>query len=132
MFLNYLIAGCTFWGLVGAASIYAAPQGFIEGHVKIFPLSEANLADDSNAANDENAQPYSEYPLIIRSHDGTKEIARVTADSKGNYRFALPAGDYILDVQGRAPKRVRAKPQPFTVVSGQTIRIDMVVDTGIR
>jgi uncharacterized surface anchored protein len=76
---------------------------------------------------------YTEYPLIILSQDGKKEIARVTADENGKYRVALPPGDYILDVQGRQPKgHVRAKPQRFTVVSNQTVRIDMDIDTGIR
>ena len=128
MFLKYLIAACTFLGLAGAALITAAPPGFIEGHVKIFPLSEVNLPDDANA---ESAQPYSEYPLIIRTRDG-QEIARVTADGNGNYRAALPPGDYILDVQGRAPKRVRVNSQPFTIVSNKTVHVDMDIDTGIR
>jgi uncharacterized surface anchored protein len=71
--------------------------------------------------------------LIILSHDGKKEIARVTADENGKYRVALPPGDYILDVQGRPPKgHVRAKPQPFTVVSNQTVHVDLNIDTGIR
>jgi hypothetical protein len=129
VFLKYLIAACTFLGLAGAVLITAAPPGFIEGHVKIFPLSEVNLPGDANA---ESAQPYSEYPLIIRTRDGQTETARVTADGNGNYRATLPPGDYILDVQGRAPKRVRAKPQPFTIVSNKTVHLDMDIDTGIR
>ena len=27
---------------------------------------------------------------------------------------------------------VRAKPQPFTIVSSQTVRVDMAIDTGVR
>jgi hypothetical protein len=34
---------------------------------------------------------------------------------------------YVLDLQDRARKHIRAKPQPFTVV-----RVDMDIDTGIR
>jgi hypothetical protein len=70
--------------------------------------------------------------VLILSRDGQKEIARVTADGNGNYRTALPPGDYLLDVQGRVRRHVRAKPQPFTVVSNQTVRIDMEIDTGVR
>ena len=132
MHLKYLITACTFLGLAGAASIKAASPGFIEGHVKIFPLSEVNLADDAKAPSGESAQPYSEYPLIVRTRDGQKEIARVTADDNGNYRAALPPGDYILDVEGRSPGHVRATPQPFTITSNQTVRVDMNIDTGIR
>jgi hypothetical protein len=61
-----------------------------------------------------------------------KQIARVTADENGNYRVGLPPGNYVLDVQDRVRKRVRARPQPFTVVSNQTVRVDMDIDTGIR
>jgi len=44
----------------------------------------------------------------------------------------LPPGHYVLDVQGRARGHVRAKPRRFTVVSKQTVRVDMDIDTGIR
>ena len=77
------------------------------------------------------AETYAEYPLIILSRK-KKEVARVAADRDGNYRVALPPGSYILDVQDRARKHVRAKPHWFRVVSNQTIRVDMDIDTGIR
>ncbi len=70
--------------------------------------------------------------MIIRSRDGGKEVARLTADAGGNYRLVLPPGEYILDVQGRAPKRVRTNPKPFTITSNQTVRVDMDIDTGVR
>jgi hypothetical protein len=66
------------------------------------------------------------------SRDGKKEIARVTADGDGNYRAALPPGDYILDAQGRARGHIRAKPRRFKVASRQTARVDMQIDTGVR
>lgn len=102
----------------------------MEGHLKILSLKTVDLAQGNEPKG--TAVSYGEYPLIILSKDGQKKIARVTADGNGNYRVALPPGDYVLDVQGRAPQRVRAKPQPFTVVSEQTVRVDMDMDTGIR
>jgi hypothetical protein len=78
------------------------------------------------------AENYADYPLIILSRDQKKEIARVTADENGNYRVALPPGDYVLDVQDRGRRHFRAKPQPFTVVSNQTVRVNMNIDTGVR
>lgn len=106
-------------------------MGFVEGHLKIISPKEVELADETPSKI--AAATYVDYPLIILSHDGKKEIARVTADENGNYRVALPPGDYILDVQGRPPKgHVRAKPQPFTVASNQTVHVDMNIDTGVR
>jgi hypothetical protein len=106
----------------------------LEGHLKIISLKEVELAgvNSPTVAPKTEPQDYREYPLIVLSSNGKKEIARITADTNGNYRIALPPGDYILDVQGRAPGRVRAKPQPFTVASNQTVRVDMDIDTGIR
>jgi len=44
----------------------------------------------------------------------------------------LPPGNYILDVHDRKHKHVRAASQPFTVVSNETIHVNMNIDTGIR
>ena len=130
MFLNKLIAGCAFLMLViGVASSDGLPSGVMEGHLKIVSLKEVELADGNAPA--VTAETYSEYPLIILNRE-KKEITRVTADMNGNYRVTLPPGNYVLDVQGRAPGHVRAKPQPFTVVSNRTLRVDMDIDTGIR
>ena len=108
----------------------AATQGFVEGHLKIVAPREVELNDGT--APTIAPEVYAEYPLIIRSPDGKTEIARVTADAAGNYRAALPPGEYVLDVQGRSPGRVRAQPQRFQVVSGKTARVDMAIDTGVR
>ena len=119
--------------LASTASIKAAPQGFIEGHLKIVvirPVEPDNMPQPTVAS-----ETYAEYPLIILSQDGKREIARLTADKSGNYRAALPPGDYILALQERsgeerAAERIHANPQPFTVVSDQTVRIDMTVFIG--
>ena len=127
---KYLISGCVLLLFAGSVSIDAAPPGFMEGHLKIISPKEVELADGTPPAI--TAENYAEYPLIVLSQDEKKEIARVTADGNGNYHIALPPGNYLLDVQGRAPGHVRAKPQPFTVASNQTVRVDMEIDTGVR
>ena len=116
--------------LSSAAQSDPVPPGFVEGHLRIFPLSDVNPAADDRAATTATEVPYAEYPLVVLTRDGKKEITRVTPDSGGNYRIELPPGDYILDVEAHTPKR--PKPRPFTVVSKQTVRVDMCVDTGIR
>jgi hypothetical protein len=126
-FLKCLIAVSIFSVVAGMA---IDPPGFVEGHLKIISPKEVELADGNTPAI--TAENYAQYPLIILSQGGKKEIARVTADENGNYRSALPPGDYVLDVQGRARGHFRAKPQPFTVLSNQTVRVDMDIDTGVR
>jgi len=131
MFLKNLIAGCIFLVLVGSAmSNDALPPGIVEGHLKI--VSPRGVEPSDNMPRAVAPETYAEYPLIILSQDGQKGIARVIADENGNYRTALPPGSYVLDVQDRVAKRIRAKPQPFTVISNQTVRVDMNIFTGFR
>jgi hypothetical protein len=124
-----LIAVCICFVIGAIVSIDAAPPGFVEGHLKIISPKEVELADGTPSKVAEN---HAEYPLIVLSRDGKKQVARVTADENGNYRVALPPGDYVLDVQDRRRRHVRATPQPFTVISNQSVRVDMNIDTGIR
>ena len=131
LFLNYLAASCVLLvPLAGRAADDATPPGFLEGHLKIFSLKEVELAEENSPKSTNLQSP--QYPLIVLSKDGKKQVTRITADEKGNYRLALPPGNYILDVAGRRPGGLRAKPQPFTVVSNQTVRVEMNVETGVR
>ncbi len=126
-----LVAACIFSALAGTGSITAAPQGVMEGHLKIVSQMAVEPSDEMPRP-EVVPESYSEYPLVILSKDTKKEIARVTPDESGNYRVALPPGAYVLDVQDRARKRLRAKPQPFTVVPNQTVRVDMSIVLGFR
>jgi hypothetical protein len=131
MRFKYLIWGCLFLlPICCLASDNPAP-GLVEGQLRILAFKDVELAEGNSPKF--SGGNYAEYPLIILSQDGKKEIARVTAGENGKYRLALPPGDYILDVQGRQPRgHVRAKPQRFTVISNQIARVDMDIDTGIR
>lgn len=132
MFLNKPVAACVFLILASCTgSTNAVPLGFMEGHLKIVFLGEVEPSD-AMPRQTFTAETYAEYPLIVLSQAGAKEIARVTADADGNYRVALPAGNYLLDMQDRAAKRLRTKPQPFSVVSNQTVHVDMNVVVGFR
>ena len=108
----------------------AAEPGVLEGHLKIASLKGVQLDDASPSKG--TVADYASYPLLVLSKDGKKKIREVTADKDGNYRMSLPPGDYVLDAKGRAPKGIRAKPKPFTIVSQQTVRVDFDLDTGIR
>jgi hypothetical protein len=131
MFFKYLASAFLIFLIAGTAWIEAAPPGFLEGHLKIiFGMAVGESGEMPRA---EGApESYAQYPLIILSQAERKEIARVTADEKGNYRAALPPGNYVLDIQDRVAKHVRAAPRSFTVVSNQTAHVDMNIVIGIR
>jgi hypothetical protein len=112
------------------ASDDAPDRGHLSGCLKIFSPLTVDLADGT--APTVTPETYLEYPLVVLNQDGKTEIRVFAADKNGSYDVALPPGRYLLDVQNRRRKHVRAKPQTFTVVSGQTVHVDMNMDTGIR
>jgi hypothetical protein len=129
--LKDFISAPLFLLLAGTVSLNAVPQGFLEGHLKIIFGMAVGPSDDMPRP-DVKPQSYAQYPLIVLSQEEKKEIARVTADENGSYRVALPPGNYVLDIQDRVAKHVRAAPQRFTVASNQTVRVDMNIVIGIR
>ncbi|HET9800964.1 MAG TPA: carboxypeptidase-like regulatory domain-containing protein [Chthoniobacterales bacterium] len=131
-FLKKLVAGCILLVLLGSVQAGdPVASGFVEGHLKIVSPGQppVELTDQNTATAVVETAEYSLYPLVILSRGDKKEITRVTADKDGNYRVALPPGDYILDVPRRKPGFVRAIPQPFTIVSNHSVRVDMRIDT---
>jgi hypothetical protein len=129
---NSVTAACIFLTLAGSASVKAAAEGFMEGHLKIVVIR----AVEPDNMPQPSPETYAEYPLIILNQDGKRQIARLTPDKSGNYRAALPPGAYILALQERsgeerAAERIQANRQPFTVVPNQTVRVDMTIFIGL-
>ena len=129
-FVRFLISAFVVLLLASSPWMDAKPIGFLEGHLRIISPKEVELADETPSKM--TAENYPDYPLVILIRDKKTEAAHVTADEHGNYRIALPPGDYVLDVQNRRRLHVRATPQPFTVVADQTVRVDMTIDAGVR
>jgi len=115
--------------------INAAPQGFLDGELKIISAKPVAL-DDENSSRRIDEKPaaagtdYANYPLVILSQGEKEQVARITADAQGHYRAALPPGDYILDAEGRVRRRLHVRAQLFTIVPNQTVHVDMTIDAG--
>jgi len=130
MFFKYLVSAFILFLVADTAPIEAAAPGFLEGHLKIiFHMAVGESSDEMPRAEAAPAS-YAQYPLVILSQEEKKEVARVTADKGGNYRMALQPGNYVLNVQD-LPKDLRAAPRSFTVVSNQTVRVDMTILHGL-
>jgi hypothetical protein len=130
LLLKYLIlAVLLLFSGVCTASDTVSP-GFLQGHLRIISPRPVEPTDQDFPA--VNGESFAEYPLVVLSQDGKQEIARFAADAQGDYRVSLPPGIYVLDVQDRIRKHVRATPRSFTVVSNQTVHVNMEIDTGVR
>jgi hypothetical protein len=112
---NFILGSIASIALCNARLGHAAESGVLEGHLTIVSPKGVDSADAGPSKGSET--DYAAYPLLILSKDRKEEIRQLAADTNGNYRVPLPPGEYVLDAKGRAPKRVRATPRPFTIVS---------------
>ncbi len=111
-----------------------APGGFVEGKLAIGAQRGADLADDVPAPG--NTSAVGEHALVIRSRAGAAELKEIKTDEQGQYRVALPAGDYVLELKDsrarHASPRAPAIQRAFTVTANETVRVDMQVPVDIR
>jgi hypothetical protein len=71
-------------------------------------------------------KPYGHSTLVFSRLGATR---KVTTDSQGKYRVALPAGRWSLRVQGA---QFGWRPSTVTVPSARYAKLNVFVDTGIR
>lgn len=74
--------------------------------------------------------PYANYEVKVHLDDGSEKFVKATkADAKGNFSLSLAPGKYVIYTQdgGNVDD---ALPNSFTVESGATATLDLVVNTG--
>ena len=52
--------------------------------------------------------------------------------SEGNYRVTLAAGTYLVDINHMGIDVAKELPKTVEIVGGETTRLDVDIDTGIR
>jgi hypothetical protein len=115
-------------GVLGAS---LATDGVVEGRVRlIHSKGGANLADD-NLSQKEKVS-YAGYPIVVLTQDRHAEVARVPVGDDGRFKVSLPAGQYVLDVKQEGRKKLRVATRPFTVVAGQTVSVDLEIESAVE
>lgn len=70
--------------------------------------------------------------VIVMSKDGLKLIVKIDLKAKGFFRHKLSPGEYLVKVElANAPKRMN-EPTKIVIKEGQTTRLNLHADTGIR
>jgi len=106
--------------------------GYLEGKVTIGPLRPAQRVDEPPPP----APPegYAAYPIKVFKADGATWVADVNVRPDGTYRLALAPDTYVVALArpGLRSGRGRDLPKTITMTSGQTVRLDIDIDTGLR
>jgi len=102
--------------------------GTLAGNVSIGPLCPV---EPCTVSHDRRVAAYEARPITISSTGGTV-VSTVIADPETGYLVVLKPGTYIVDIPYQGAGGSRDPPRTVTIRSGETVRLDISIDTGIR
>ena len=105
-------------------------SGVITGHVSVQPLSP--VEEEGVPTPTPWPELYEGRVILIYGPDGEEVIKRAEIDSEGTYREELPPGTYVVDVERIGPITSPDLPKTVEITSGETVQLDVTIDTGIR
>ena len=102
-------------------------NGMLTGNVSIGPLCPV---EPCSIAHDQIVAAYAARPITITTAGGTF-VGSVIADPETGYTISLRPGTYRVDTlhQGVGGSDL---PKTVTIRAGETVRLDISIDTGIR
>ena len=107
-----------------------APDGVLHGHVIIGPITP--VIHEGEVEPTPNPEMYSARQIVIFDHKGRKEIARAPVNAAGDYKIALPAGTYIVDINHSGIDYAKGLPAQVEIQPYEDTCLDIAIDTGIR
>lgn len=102
--------------------------GILAGNVTIGPLCPV---EPCSISRDQIVAAYAARPLLITTPGGTL-VGSVTADPYTGYSISLRPGTYVVDIRKQGIGRSGDLPKTVTIHEGETVRLDIDIDTGIR
>jgi len=116
--------------LLFACQVAPAPQGILKGHVSIGPLQPA--VREGVPEPTPNPEMYAARQVVVFDQKGRKEIARASINAAGDYEIALPAGNYIVDINHSGIDFAKGLPAQVEISINEVTVLDIAIDTGIR
>jgi hypothetical protein len=102
--------------------------GTLTGKVSIGPLCPV---EPCTVPHDRLVDAYAARPITISTPDGIV-VTTVTADPDSGYKVALKPGTYVVDIPKQGIGGSTELPATVTIRSGEIVRLDISIDTGIR
>jgi hypothetical protein len=102
--------------------------GILTGKVSIGPLCPV---EPCTIPHDRLVAAYAARPITISTPDGIG-VTTLTADPESGYTISLKAGTYVISIPKQGIGGSPDLPATVTIRSGETVRLDISIDTGIR
>ena len=105
------------------------PKGTLHGKISIGPIRPVERSDTPRG---DKSKWYTDKILLVYTSDKKTMIARAPVDKKGDYRCSLEPGRYLVDMKLPFPQRSPDLPKEVEIKPGETVRLNVKIDTGIR
>jgi hypothetical protein len=121
--------GLALAGLSAGCSCGTAGSGILEGNVTIGPICPVEQPGNPCPV---PCEMYQARKVLIYDSSGNKLIAEADIDCNGHYSIELKSGAYTVDINHDSFGHVSGVPQKIELKPGQTIELNIDIDTGIR
>ncbi len=113
--------------LISCVTEKSVAPGYLEGRVNIGPICPVERPGVPCPVPPE---AYAARKIVVLQNN--KVVQQVDIDEKGYYKTPLKPGMYTVDINRAGIDHSAETPAQITVKEGETITLDISIDTGIR
>jgi hypothetical protein len=117
------------YGMIMTGGCVQKEEGRLEGTVAIGPLCPV---EPCTPAQDQIRAAYAARTVVVSTGDGKTVVRELAIDPVAGYGAVLPAGTYVVDIDRIGIDTSDDVPREVTIRPGETVRLDIAIDTGIR
>jgi hypothetical protein len=121
--VSIVLAGCA-----GSSPSEPETPGVLQGSVSIGPICPV---EQEGVPCPVPPEAYAARKIVVSDSRG-RLVERVTIGSDGRYRVSLAPGTYRVDINRIGIDSSSDVPRTVTIRSGETVVLDIRIDTGIR
>ena len=127
---NFVLLAVVIIGLLlGGCAGGTAETGTLEGTVTIGPIWPVERPGDNPPIPPE---VYDARKVMVYDKNGRKLVEQVDLGQDGYYSVALESGVYTVDINHLGIDHSRDVPEKIEIRPGETVKLDIDIDTGIR
>ena len=116
--------------LYGCQQTEAVEPAVLKGNVTVGPLSPVVREDETPPP--VNPEVYTSRSLNIYREDGETLVRNVPLRGDGTYQVELEPGTYVIELAPTGIDFSKDLPQTISLNAGETVELNVDIDTGIR
>lgn len=106
-----------------------AGTGTLAGSVSIGPLVPV---EQEGVTYEIPCEVYEARKVLVYKSNGSTLVETVDIDCEGNYSIELRPGSYVVDIDRTGIDFSKDLPRTVEITEGETVKLDISIDTGIR